>query len=98
MILAHSQTLYRCAQDANFGNESVNNKILADNYAAKGDYKVYLPDFMLGKLSCDLKLQLPKPPSSANVTLCTHAGRSPPSWLVTTLGSIMQPGNYIYKP
>ncbi|KAL1852103.1 hypothetical protein Daus18300_012315 [Diaporthe australafricana] len=31
-----------------FGIEFVNNKILADTYAAKGDYKVYLPDFMLG--------------------------------------------------
>ncbi|KAK2597519.1 hypothetical protein N8I77_012300 [Diaporthe amygdali] len=31
-----------------FGIDFVNNKILADTYAAKGDYKVYLPDFMFG--------------------------------------------------
>ncbi|KAK3682259.1 Alpha/Beta hydrolase protein [Podospora appendiculata] len=31
-----------------FGWEFVNNRILADHYADKGDYKVYLPDFMLG--------------------------------------------------
>ncbi|KAG8157629.1 hypothetical protein KVR01_012671 [Diaporthe batatas] len=31
-----------------FGIDFINNKILADIYAAKGDYKVYLPDFMLG--------------------------------------------------
>ncbi|KUI69748.1 Protein AIM2 [Cytospora mali] len=31
-----------------FGIDFVNNKILADTYATKGDYKVYLPDFMLG--------------------------------------------------
>lgn len=34
-----------------FGIEFINNKILADIYAAKGDYKVYLPDFMLGMYS-----------------------------------------------
>lgn len=32
-----------------FGIEFVNNKLLADTYARKGDYKVYLPDFMLGQ-------------------------------------------------
>ncbi|KAH8774569.1 Alpha/Beta hydrolase protein [Diaporthe sp. PMI_573] len=31
-----------------FGIDFINNKILADIYAAKGDYKVYLPDFMRG--------------------------------------------------
>lgn len=31
-----------------FGIDFVNNKILADTYAVKGDYRVYLPDFMLG--------------------------------------------------
>lgn len=35
-----------------FGIEFVNNKILADHYADKGDYRVYLPDFMLGTCSC----------------------------------------------
>lgn len=34
-----------------FGIDFINNKILADIYAAKGDYKVYLPDFMLGMSS-----------------------------------------------
>ncbi|KAI3401491.1 hypothetical protein diail_10925 [Diaporthe ilicicola] len=38
-----------------FGIDFVNNKILADTYAAKGDYKVYLPDFMLGH-SCPVWL------------------------------------------
>lgn len=32
-----------------FGWEFVNNQILADHYAARGDFKVYLPDFMDGK-------------------------------------------------
>ncbi|KAL1895400.1 hypothetical protein Sste5346_005206 [Sporothrix stenoceras] len=32
-----------------FGWEFVNNRILADHYADRGDYKVYLPEFMLGK-------------------------------------------------
>jgi dienelactone hydrolase len=35
-----------------FGIDFVNNKILADTYAVKGDYRVYLPDFMLGMLCC----------------------------------------------
>lgn len=33
-----------------FGIDFVNNKLLADTYAAKGDFTVYLPDFMLGML------------------------------------------------
>jgi hypothetical protein len=32
-----------------FGWEFVNNRLLADHYAAKGDYKVLLPDIMNGK-------------------------------------------------
>ncbi len=32
-----------------FGWEFVNNRILADHYADKGDFKVYLPDFMAGE-------------------------------------------------
>lgn len=32
-----------------FGLESVSNRLLADAYATKGGYKVYLPDFMLGQ-------------------------------------------------
>jgi hypothetical protein len=31
-----------------FGLQFVNNQLLADHYAARGDYKVYLPDFMDG--------------------------------------------------
>lgn len=38
------------------GIDFVNNKLLADTYAAKGDYKVYLPDFMLGMLLTCTKL------------------------------------------
>lgn len=33
-----------------FGQEFVNNQILADHYASLGQYLVYLPDFMDGKL------------------------------------------------
>jgi len=36
------------APDA-FGWEFLNNRILADHYAAKGSYLVYLPDFMDGR-------------------------------------------------
>lgn len=32
-----------------FGWEFVNNRLLADHYADKGQYRVYLPDFMLGR-------------------------------------------------
>lgn len=35
-----------------FGIEFVNNRLLADHYAEKGDYKVYLPDFMAGTFRC----------------------------------------------
>lgn len=31
-----------------FGWEFVNNRMLADSYAEKGDYRVYIPDFMDG--------------------------------------------------
>lgn len=33
-----------------FGWEFVNCRLLADTYANKGDFKVYLPDFMDGEL------------------------------------------------
>lgn len=36
-----------------FGLESVNNRLLADAYATKGGYKVYLPDFMLGQYAAE---------------------------------------------
>lgn len=32
-----------------FGWEFINNKLLADHYASKGSYRVYLPDFMNGQ-------------------------------------------------
>lgn len=35
-----------------FGLDSLNNRYLADTYATKGDYKVYLPDFMRGQCLC----------------------------------------------
>lgn len=34
-----------------FGIHFVNTQLLADTYATKGDYRVYLPDFMRGQ-SC----------------------------------------------
>lgn len=37
-----------------FGLPFVNNQILADHYASAGQYLVYLPDFMDGKLSTQL--------------------------------------------
>ena len=36
-----------------FGMPFVNNQILADHYAALGQYTVYLPDFMDGKIHGD---------------------------------------------
>lgn len=36
-----------------FGWEFVNNRLLVDEYAQKGDFIVYLPDFMNGKHSSD---------------------------------------------
>lgn len=32
-----------------FGMQFVNSQLLADTYAMKGDYRVYLPDFMRGQ-------------------------------------------------
>jgi dienelactone hydrolase len=32
-----------------FGWDFVNNRLLADAYAAKGNFRVYLPDFMDGR-------------------------------------------------
>ena len=32
-----------------FGKPFKNNQLLADHYADKGNYRVYLPDFMLGE-------------------------------------------------
>ena len=37
-----------------FGMDFVNNKILADRYAKRGGFLVYLPDFMDGEYSDDL--------------------------------------------
>lgn len=34
------------------GIEFTNNKLLADAYASKGGYKVYMPDFMRGQSRC----------------------------------------------
>jgi dienelactone hydrolase len=34
-----------------FGLPFINNKLLADHYAVKGQYKVLLPDFMSGPIS-----------------------------------------------
>lgn len=36
-----------------FGWKFVNNRVLADRYAEKGGYLVYLPDFMMGE-NCPL--------------------------------------------
>jgi hypothetical protein len=33
-----------------FGLPFINNKLLADHYAAKGNWRVYFPDFMEGML------------------------------------------------
>lgn len=35
-----------------FGWELVNNRLLADSYAEKGQYLVYLPEFMNGECQC----------------------------------------------
>lgn len=32
-----------------FGIQFINSQLLADTYATKGDYRVYLPDFMRGQ-------------------------------------------------
>ncbi len=51
-----------------FGWQFVNNRILADHYADKGDYRVYLPEFMLGA-SCGMPSQL-RSPVDAGGTRC----------------------------
>jgi hypothetical protein len=37
-----------------FGWELVNNRLLVDEYARLGDFKVYMPDFMNGKFQFEL--------------------------------------------
>ena len=41
-----------------FGVDFVNNQILADHYAAAGQYLVYLPDFMDGKFFVQVEMTL----------------------------------------
>lgn len=40
-----------------FGWDMVNNRVLSDIYAKKGDYLVYLPDFMNGEFSVGQRSQ-----------------------------------------
>lgn len=40
------------------GIDFINNKLLADAYARKGGYKVYLPDFMRGQYSKLMKMSI----------------------------------------
>lgn len=47
-----------------FGQEFVNNQILADHYASMGQYRVYLPDFMDGEWTCS-RLNLTRTPFQA---------------------------------
>jgi dienelactone hydrolase len=44
-----------------FGWQFVNNRILADHYASRGNFKVYLPDFMHGKFSRSITRKAPMP-------------------------------------
>lgn len=55
-----------------FGWDFVNNRLLSDNYAEKGGFLVYLPDFMNGRLSIS---------SNQHFTDPSQAVPSPsPSW------------------
>jgi dienelactone hydrolase len=72
-----------------FGWVFVNNKLLADHYADKGDYRVYLPDFMAGKLK---SLHL-GPQFDAK----SLSGWSAPVWMLDTIRVMETPGNWISK-
>jgi dienelactone hydrolase len=54
-----------------FGWEFVNNRILADHYAQKGRYKVYLPDFMNGENHCIGDVVWCWYDEELNLTLCS---------------------------
>lgn len=78
-----------------FGIEFVNNKLLADSYARKGDYKVYLPDFMFGTSHKNNPIKI-----KIKILTCeSHVvGRSCPSWFLDSMKILASPGNYLSKP
>lgn len=73
-----------------FGFQFVNSQLLADTYATKGDYRVYLPDFMNGQ-----PLLNALPPY---YLLRPKTGHSCPSWFLDTMKALVAPGNYLSKP
>lgn len=80
-----------------FGMEFVNNKVLADTYAAKGGYKVYLPDFMLGMYIEVLLWPVPDTASYRHTDV-KSLGHSCPSWVLDTMAALISPGSYLTKP
>lgn len=56
-----------------FGWEFVNNRLLADHYVDKGNYKVYLPDFMNGEYPL-IFFALCRPTMRTNRDICTGLG------------------------
>ncbi len=55
-----------------FGWDLLNSRILADAYAKRGNYTVYLPDFMDGNL-------MPLDPTNPAMANARHAGHLPSS-------------------
>lgn len=70
----------------------VRSKLLADAYATKGNYIVYLPDFMLGQCACE------NPCQGRTYADEMFTGHSCPSWFLDTMKALMAPGNYLMKP
>lgn len=71
-----------------FGWDFVNNRILADHYADKGDYTVYLPDFMRGE-------SRRRPHDSPGLTIMP--GYSAQTWMLDSMRIVMTSGNYLSK-
>lgn len=91
-----------------FGWEFVNNRILADRYADKGGYKVYLPEFMNGMFTpdhqCsrgDNEAMRPAMRDSVLNVYITCSGHAAPVWTLNTLSAIMKTSSimdWITKP
>jgi hypothetical protein len=73
-----------------FGWVFVNNRLLADHFAEKGNYRVYLPDFMKGKTLQTLKTR-------CHVGLTSKPGYSAPVWGLDTIRVMAAPGFSLSK-
>ncbi len=72
-----------------FGWDLLNSRILADAYAKRGTYTVYLPDFMDGTL-------MPLDPTHPAMADARHAGHCLPHDLLQDISIVTNPGSSSY--